>query len=86
MREIDYEWIVLDPEAFYGSVGTKFQKEKDKSLLALGSNPPTSGYSVSAKTTLTNITGFRLEVLIDPIPDKSGGLETDPETPYAFQG
>ena len=66
MRDIDYEWEVLDPEDYFGGVGTKFEKLKDKSLLALASNPPVSGYSFRCKTSLKNITGFRLEVLADP--------------------
>jgi mono/diheme cytochrome c family protein len=66
MRAIAYKWTVLDPEAYYGAVGTKFVKESDKSLLAQGSSPPVSGYTVTSKTTLTNLTGIRLEVLTDP--------------------
>lgn len=77
MREIDYKWEVLDPESYYGSVGTKFAKEKDKSLLALGSNPPVSGYTVTTKTRSTNITGFRLEVLTDPNLPASGPGRAD---------
>ncbi|MDB6024954.1 MAG: putative rane protein [Verrucomicrobiales bacterium] len=74
MRDIDYTWDVLDPEDYYGGVGTKFEKEKDKSLLALASNPPISTYSVHCKTTLTNITGFRLEVMADPnLPNAGPG-------------
>ena len=60
------EWQVLAPDDFYGSVGTKFNKLSDDSLLATASNPPRSVYTVSVKTKLTNITGFRLEVLTDP--------------------
>ncbi len=59
-------WTVLEPASFFGAVGTKFTKLKDGSLLATASNPPVSGYTISAETTLTNITGFRLEVLTDP--------------------
>ncbi|MGI8966312.1 MAG: PSD1 and planctomycete cytochrome C domain-containing protein [Limisphaerales bacterium] len=66
MRDIAHDWTVLEPAAFYGAVGTKFIKQKDHSLLALGSSPPNSAYAVSVKTTLTNITGFRLETLTDP--------------------
>jgi mono/diheme cytochrome c family protein len=60
------EWAVLDPEAYYGAVGTKFDKLADQSLLATASSPPSSTYTVQTKTTLTNITAFRLEVLTDP--------------------
>ncbi len=66
MRDVPGEWEVLDPEKYFGAVGTKFVKLKDKSLLAGASNPPISEYTISARTHLTNITGFRLEALRDP--------------------
>ncbi len=66
MRMIVRDWTVLDPETFYGAVGTKFNKLDDESLLATASNPPISGYTIQAKTDQTNITAFQLEVLIDP--------------------
>ncbi|MEO7676093.1 MAG: DUF1549 and DUF1553 domain-containing protein, partial [Verrucomicrobiota bacterium] len=66
MRELPRDWVVLDPEKFYGGVGTKFNKLKDKSLLATGSSPPVSVYTATFKTPLKNITGFRLEAITDP--------------------
>ena len=66
MQTLDEPWEVLDPEKYYGGVGTKFEKQTDKSLLALASNPPVSTYTVNSKTARTNITGIRLEVLADP--------------------
>lgn len=66
MKEIDYEWEVLEPESYFGAVGTKFIKQPDGSLLALGSSPPTSGYTVEATTRSTNITGVRIEAIADP--------------------
>lgn len=66
MQEIVREWTVLEPEKFYGGVGTKFAKLADNSLLATGSSPPISIYSATVKTKLKGITGFRLEALTDP--------------------
>ncbi|MBA4150267.1 MAG: DUF1549 domain-containing protein [Verrucomicrobia bacterium] len=66
MREINYEWEVLEPESYFGAVGTKFIKQSDHSLLALGSSPPYSGYTFVAKTKATNITGVRVEAIADP--------------------
>jgi len=66
MREVAGDWEVLDPEKYFGAVGTKFVKLKDKSLLAAASNPPISEYTITTRTHLTNITGFRLEALRDP--------------------
>ena len=65
MAEMQREWTVLDPEAFYGSVGTKFNKLEDDSLLATGSNPPFSEYSVTQNPAQGNH-GLRLEALPDP--------------------
>jgi hypothetical protein len=74
MKSLVRDWTVLEPMSYYGSVGTKFTKLDDDSLLATGSNPPFSGYVVSAKTKLTNITGIRLEALVDPnLPNDGPG-------------
>lgn len=66
MKAIERDWTVLDPEKFYGGVGTKFNKLKDNSLLATGSSPPISVYTVTVRTKLKGITGFRLEAMTDP--------------------
>lgn len=66
MKSLHENWTVLDPVTYYGSVGAKFDKLEDHSLLAGGSVPPFSAYTITAKTTLTNITGFRVEALTDP--------------------
>lgn len=60
------DWQVLDPDSYYGAVGTKFAKLDDHSLLATASNPGVSTYTVTVKTRLKGITAFRLEVLTDP--------------------
>ncbi len=66
MAAMDRQWTALDPSAYYAAVGTKFTKLEDKSLLATGSNPGVSEYSVTCKTTLKGITAFRVEALTDP--------------------
>ena len=66
MKNLPRDWVVLDPAAYYASVGGKFIKMDDHSLLGAGSVPPFSAYTVTAKTDLTNITGFRLEAIADP--------------------
>src|ERR1700677_2646797 len=55
------EWTVLNPDSYYGAVGTKLNAQSDGSLLATASSPPTSTYTVTSKTILNNITAFRLE-------------------------
>ena len=66
MKGIARDWTVLDPSAYYGAVGTKFTKLNDRSLLATASSPPVSGYTITVHTKMTNISGFRLEVMRDP--------------------
>ncbi|HZM02686.1 MAG TPA: PSD1 and planctomycete cytochrome C domain-containing protein [Candidatus Saccharimonadales bacterium] len=97
MKALVRDWTVLEPISYFGSVGTKFNKLSDDSLLATASNPPFSAYTVIAKTDLTGITGIRLEALADPnLPGDGPGratngnfvlseftLEAAPETPDA---
>ncbi len=64
-RENVVEWTVLNPDSFYGAVGTKFDAQSDGSLLATASNPPRSTYTVTSKTKLNDITAFRLEAMTD---------------------
>ncbi len=59
-------WTVLDPSSFASLNGTTFSKLGDLSLLAGGATPATDIYTVSAPTSLTGITGIRLEALEDP--------------------
>jgi hypothetical protein len=66
MKTLPRDWTVLEPETYHGSLGAKFTKLDDDSLLATGSNPDRTAYTITARTDLTNITGFRLEALADP--------------------
>ena len=72
MQALSVNWTELDPQAFFGAVGTKFEKLPDHSLLATGSSPPVSTYSVTVKTPLSGITGFRLETIADPNLPRNG--------------
>ena len=70
------DWVVLDPIAFHASNGTVLMKQTDHSLLATGKRPETDTYSISATTTVANITAFRLEVLTDDsFPQKGPGRQ-----------
>lgn len=55
-------WTVLDPKEWAG-FSTKFEKQDDLSLLGGGDVQPGGVMRVLLDTTLTNITGFRLEAL-----------------------
>jgi hypothetical protein len=72
MKALPRDWVVLEPITYYGSVGAKFTRMDDHSLLAAGSVPPFSEYTITAKTDLTNITGFRLEAMADPNLPRNG--------------
>ncbi|HYG35992.1 MAG TPA: DUF1549 domain-containing protein, partial [Clostridia bacterium] len=56
----DTNWLVLDPKEWI-NFGTKFEKLEDLSLLGGGDLQPGGIMRVWIDTTLTNITGFRLE-------------------------
>ncbi|HEV2949964.1 MAG TPA: DUF1553 domain-containing protein, partial [Gemmataceae bacterium] len=63
------EWTVLDPTSFTSAGGASLVKKPDGSILASGKNPNSDLYTVLADTSMTGVTGIRLEVL----PDKSLG-------------
>lgn len=56
-------WIVLDPLTAIATNGAILTIEGDGSILASGNDPIDTVYTVTASTTLTGITGFRLETL-----------------------
>ncbi len=59
-------WIVLDLTNLASSAGSTLTVLSDGSVLVGGPTPTTDIYTFSASTSLTGITGFRLEVLTDP--------------------
>jgi hypothetical protein len=60
------QWTPVEIDSFSSGEGTKLTKLKDGSLLASGKTPEKDTYTVTARTDLTGITGFRLELLTDP--------------------
>jgi hypothetical protein len=67
-------WAVLEPETFTSKGGAILKKLPDQSILASGKNPFPESYTLSAFTTLTGITGVRLEVLSDAsLPSRGPG-------------
>jgi hypothetical protein len=68
------DWKVLDP-AEWINFATKYEKLSDGSLLGGGDVKPGGVMHVWVDTTLTNITGFRLEALMHPnLPYGGPGL------------
>jgi len=64
--DVTANWTVLTPLSFVSKSGATLTKLADHSLLASGKNPATDVYTVTARTRLMGITGFRIEVLTDP--------------------
>jgi hypothetical protein len=64
--DVTANWTVLPPSNAWSTNGTTFQINTDGSILATGPTPSTDIYMISCSTRLTGITGFRLEVLLDP--------------------
>ena len=70
--DVTANWTVLNPSAFVSSGGATLSKLGDFSILASGVDPDFDTYTVTAPTTLTGITGVRLEALEDPSLPFSG--------------
>jgi mono/diheme cytochrome c family protein len=70
------EWTVLTPDAMESAGGATLSKQPDGAILASGTNPPKDTYTITAKSDLKHITGFRLEALTDAsLPSKGPGRE-----------
>jgi hypothetical protein len=72
-------WVVLEPVTFATDSGGPVTVLPDHSLLFSGASPVTDIYYIRAFTALTNITGFRLEVLEDPSLPGGDGPGRQPE-------
>ena len=58
-------WHVLEPQTAEASDGTTLKVETDNSVVASGRSPATETYTVEVDSSLTNLSGFRLEALVD---------------------
>jgi hypothetical protein len=63
--DVTANWTVLDPMTFVSANGATLTELGDYSILASGFSPDNDVYTVTASTTLTDITGIRLEALTD---------------------
>jgi hypothetical protein len=61
--DVTATWSILTPVIALATGGAILTVQGDNSILASGPSPATSVYTVSAFSTLTDITGVRLEVL-----------------------
>ena len=73
-RAAPAEWTTLDPVEALSDGDVKLLKAGESALLATGPNAPKATYTITTKTTLRGITGFRLEALADDaLPGKGPG-------------
>ena len=73
VKNIQPEWVVLKPDEFGDpGGGAKYNLLKDNSVLCMGYAPTKLTTRFVAKTTLTNISAVRLEVLTDPNLPRNG--------------
>ena len=71
------QWHPLEIAEFAAAGGATFTKLADKSALVGGANPATDTYTVTVRTDLTGITGFKIEGLLDDsLPGKGPGRQT----------
>lgn len=63
--DVTANWTVLSPLSATATGGATLTVLGDNSVLAGGTNPATSVFTVTAQTFLTGITGFRVEMLED---------------------
>ncbi len=59
-------WTVLTPGFISATNGPTLTVQGDNSILASGTAPGSSIYTMTSSSLLTGVTGFRLEVLADP--------------------
>jgi hypothetical protein len=72
--DVEANWTVLTPETAASANGATLTVQPDGSVLAGGFNPQFDTYTITLDTTLSGITGFRLEALDDPtLPDNGPG-------------
>jgi len=63
--DVTANWNVLSPTTVSSQNGATLSVLSDQSILASGTSPTTDVYVVTAATSLTGITGIRLEALTD---------------------
>lgn len=69
-------WIPLDPLTFVSAEGATPQKQEDGSILFAGVTPATDTYTIVAHTSLSQISGVRLELLTDDsLPHRGPGRQ-----------
>jgi len=73
--DVTANWMELTPATAIATNGTTLTINGDNTILASGANPDVSTYTITATSSLLNVTGFRLEVFEDAVnlPDSGPG-------------
>ena len=66
------DWTPLVPQRAAATNGVVLKVQPDGSVLASGPNPALTSYTITADTTVTGITGLRIEAVPDPSLPKGG--------------
>ena len=72
MRDTERHWTAITPRAAAATNGVTLTVQPDDSVLASGANPALTSYTVTADTTLQDMTGLRIETLPDPSLPRGG--------------
>ena len=76
--DVTANWTVLDPSSLSSSDGETLTELPDHSIFVSGPLLNTDIFTITAPTTLTGITGIRLEALTDPsLPFNGPGRQPD---------
>jgi len=76
--DVTANWTVLVPISLSSSAGETLHVLSDNSILVSGTLPSTDIFTITAPTSLTGITGIRLEALTDPtLPFNGPGRQPD---------
>jgi hypothetical protein len=72
IRSAQAAWTPLTPQKVAATGGAVLKVQPDGSILASGPNPQQTSYTVTLDTTMTGITGVRLEAIPDPSLPRGG--------------
>jgi len=79
------KWTPLTPVAFESTGGESYKILDDGSVLLGGSVPGTTTYTITVRTSIKNITGFKLETLThSSLPGKGPGRGDEERTNFVL--
>jgi len=77
-QSLAVRWKTLEPTSLQATAGAVLTRQPDGSILASGTSPHQSVYTIATETDLTDISGLRLEVLPNEgLPSRGPGRAPD---------